>query len=439
MEITFLGASREVGRSAFLLEGRENLLLDCGVKPAKEPEYPLIEPRTAKSLDRVVLSHAHLDHSGYLPALYSMGYKGKVLLTKPTRDLIQLLLADFLRLNGGQSAPYSQEDVDKLLKSTELMDFGEPAKKPIKGYPLRFLPAGHILGAAMTEISAEKKILYTGDIDTRESRLLDGAQTTGLSAQVLIIESTYGSKTDKHQAQKQTGKEFIDSINRTLSKGGKVIVPTFAIGRGQEILFILESYMRSGALPQVPIYLDGMVTRALRIYRHNAIYLKKEIQRRILTSEDDPFKSEFYQIPQRKDRSDVLEQDRAIILATSGMLNGGPVMTYLKKLGNDPKNKIILVGYQAEGTRGRDLIEGKPIVDNDGVAIEITCQVEQAPFSGHADHDGLLTLAKSVKGLKTVFVVHGENEKSYEFAADLEKQCKGVTAIVPELGETVTI
>ena len=436
MNLTFLGAAREVGRSAILLEGNEKILLDCGIKPAKEPEFPLLDNKTIKSLDHVVLSHAHLDHSGYIPGLYAHGYKGQVEITKPTRDLIQLLLADFLRLNKENPA-YSQADVDKLLKSTSIHEFDEPFKT--KNATLRFRKAGHILGAAMTEIhTGGHKILYTGDIDIRESRLLDGA-ATDLEADTLIIESTYGSKLDKHPSLKATGKGFIDSVNKTLKVGGKVIIPTFAIGRGQEILFTLESYLRSGGLERVPIYLDGMVTRALRIYRHNAIYLKKEIQRRILTSEDDPFKSEFYFIPQRKDRSDVFEHDRAIILATSGMLNGGPVMSYLDKLGKDPNNKVLLVGFQAEGTQGRELLNGRGYVESEGRRIDVNCDIEQAPFSGHSDHAELVALAKSVRGLKNVYIVHGEGSKSYELSEAIQSHCKGVQAVVPELGETVKI
>jgi len=436
MNVTFFGAAREVGRSAILLEGTEKILLDCGIKPAKEPEYPLLDAKTIKSLDRVVLSHAHLDHSGNIPGLYAQGYKGQVEITKPTRDLIQLLLADFLRLNK-ENSPYSQAEVDRLLKSTSIHEFDEPFKT--KSATLRFRTAGHILGAAMTEVhTGGRKILYSGDIDIRESRLLDGAASS-LEADTLILESTYGSKADKHPSLKNTGKGFIDSVNKTLKAGGKVIIPTFAIGRGQEILFTLESYLRSGGLEHVPIYLDGMVTRALRIYRHNAIYLKKEIQRRILTSEDDPFKSEFYFIPQRKDRADVFEHDRAIILATSGMLNGGPVMSYLDKLGQDEKNKLLLVGFQAAGTQGRELLEGRGFVEHEGRRIDVNCEIEQAPFSGHSDHAELLSFAKSVKGLKNVYVVHGEGSKSYELAEAIEATCKGVQATVPELGETIRL
>ncbi len=436
MNISFLGAAREVGRSAILVEGKENILLDCGIKLSKNEEFPLLDNRAVRTLDKVVLSHAHLDHSGYLPALYASGYKKKVTMTKPTRDLIQLLLADYLKLNKSGVIPYNQSDVDALLKNTDIMEFGEVAKTA--GSQIRLFEAGHILGSAITEVVAEKKIIYTGDLNLRPSRLLEGAQT-GLEGEVLVIESTYGAKSDAHISSKEVGKMLIDSVNSSLKKGGKVIIPTFAIGRGQEILFTLESYMRSGGLHSCPIFLDGMVNKALRIYRHNAVYLKKEVQRRILTSDDDPFKSEFYHVPEKKDKSDVLESGPAIILCTSGMLNGGPVLTYLEALGRDRKNKVILVGYQVEGSRGRALLEGAKEIEIDRKPVEISLEVGLAPFTAHSDHRDLIKFAKSIKGLKKVFIVHGERKKQDELADEIERHCKGVDAYPPELGETVII
>ncbi len=436
MEISFLGGAREVGRSCVLVEGIQNTLLDCGIKLNETEEYPLIEKSTVRRLDRVVVSHAHLDHSAYAPALYASGYRGQVVLTKPTRDLMQLLLADYLRLNK-KFSPYSEQDVERLLKRTQILECGEWSEKG-RG-PVRLQEAGHILGSAMTELRDEKKMLYTSDINTRSSRLLEGA-TKGLEAEVLVIESTYGGKRDRHASSKEAGQVLVKSIRESLDRGGKVIIPTFAIGRGQEILFTLESYIRSGALPRVPIFLDGMINKALRIYRHNAVYLKKEIQRRILTSEDDPFKSPYYLVPATRDRSDVFEQEKAIVLATSGMLNGGPVLTYLEHLAGDRRNKIILVGYQAEGTRGRALLEGAKELELDGRMVEIRLKVDQAPFSGHSDYQELLQFTKSVKGLKTVFVVHGEERKPFELAEGIEDAFKQrVDVIVPELGETVRI
>jgi len=432
LNIKFLGAAGEVGRSCFLVEGSERILLDCGVKFKEREEFPLLDNKTARKLDRVILSHAHMDHSGFLPALYAAGYEGKVYLTKPTRDLTQLLLADYLRLQKDFS-PYSQEDIDKLLTHTEILEYDEWSERG-KG-PIRFQEAGHILGSAITELKMDgRKIIYSGDINLRSSRLLDGAKT-GLEGDTLIIESTYGAKADRHVAAKDADKIFIGLVNGTLQKEGKVIVPTFAIGRGQEILFTLESYLRSGVMEKCPIYLDGMIKKALRIYRHNAIYLKKEVQRRILTSDDDPFKSEYYLVPKSKDRHDVFEQRKTVILSTSGMLNGGPVLSYLEHLGQSRKNTLILVGYQAEGTRGRALLEGAKQLQLRDKRIDIELKVAQAPFTAHSDHRELVHFAKSINGLKKVFVVHGEGGKSEELAKAIEK-ATGAEAIVPSLGET---
>jgi len=410
-------------------------LLDCGVKFKEREEFPLLDNRTARSLDRVILSHAHMDHSGYAPALYAAGYEGKIYLTKPTRDLTQLLLADYLRLQKAFT-PYSQEDVDKLLTHTEILEYNEWSERG-KG-PIRFQEAGHILGSAITELNLDgNKIIYSGDINLRSSRLLDGAKT-GLEGDVLIIESTYGAKADRHVAAKDADKLFIDMVNSTLQKEGKVLVPTFAIGRGQEILFTLESYLRSGVMEKCPIYLDGMIKKALRIYRHNAIYLKKEIQRRILTSDEDPFKSEYYLVPKSKDRHDVLEQRKTVILSTSGMLNGGPVLNYLEHLAESKKNCLILVGYQAEGTLGRALLEGAKEVVLKRKKIEVNLRVSQAPFTAHSDHRELVHFAKSIKGLRKVFVVHGEGNKPFELAQAIEK-ATGAQAIVPTLGSAYEV
>lgn len=446
MKLHFLGAAHEVGRSAILVEGSQKILFDCGIgfKEGGEQSFPEINNALAKSLDRIVLSHAHLDHCGYLPALYAAGYDGKITLTKPTRDLIQLLLADYLRIQrmSGNPCLYLQEDVDKLLKKTDILEYGEwlevPGGKDGK-WRLRFQEAGHILGSAISELELDgKKIIYTGDINLRSSRLLEGAKTN-FEGEVLIIESTYGAKADHHAAGKDVGKQLSDEVKKTLDNGGKVLIPTFAIGRGQEILFTLEDYIRSGGLPAVPIYLDGMIKKALKIYRHNAIYLKKEVQRRILTSDDDPFKSEQYRIPKAKDKHDVFEQKKAIILSTSGMLNGGPVMNYLEHMAGEKRNRMILVGYQATGTRGRALIEGATEIEigHEGKTkkLEVKLQVSQAHFTAHSDHRELVQFAKGIKGLKKCFIVHGEGAKSTELAEAIETATNGkVKCFVPEIG-----
>lgn len=441
MELQFLGGAREVGRSSFVIREKNNWLVDCGVKLGSEDEYPALTKALVKQLDRVVLSHAHLDHSGYLPALYSKGYGGKVWCTKPTRDMMQLLLADYLKIaQEHEKNPYGQDDLDKLLTKTEITEFGVPAKGAEE---LSFHSSGHILGSALCKFDFPSgTLLYTGDFSSRESRLLDPC-VTGLRAKWLVMESTYGGREDKRPALKVAVKQFIDSVTETLNSGGKVIIPTFAVGRGQDVLFTLESHMRSGVLPKAPIYLDGMVKKALRIYRHNAIYLKDEIKRQILTSDDDPFKSDNYRVPETRDRSDVAEAGPCIILATSGMMNGGPVLSYLQQFGSDPQNKLIFVGYQAEGTLGRRILDGERDVEVNGQQLHLEIAVDRAQFSAHADHDDLVAFVRDTPGLEKVVIVHGEPDKGQELADDVVAACRKrgrrVEAVLPEKGEPVEL
>ncbi|MFH1200504.1 MAG: MBL fold metallo-hydrolase RNA specificity domain-containing protein [Candidatus Micrarchaeota archaeon] len=437
MRLSFLGGAREVGRSCILAQGKRRVLFDCGVKFEEGEEYPLIDARIAKKLDAAVLSHAHLDHSGYMPALYGMGYRGKVSLTKPTRDLAQLLISDYISIakDSGNRIPYTQKQADAFLSGTEILEYGEQSAHAA----VKLRSAGHILGAAMVELQDSKRLLYTGDISLRSSRLLDPADMAGVDAEILVIESTYGGNEDLHEPAKDTANRLVASIQSTLDAGGKVLIPSFAIGRGQEVLFLLESYMRSGKLESVPIYIDGMVSKALRIYRHNAICLKDEVKRRILTSDDDPFKSPFYHQPETKDRSDVIDGGKCIIVAPSGMLNGGPSLSYLKALAGDPKNKLVFSGFQAENTIGRQLQDGAKRLSIRGEEVEVLLKVEEAHMSAHADSRELLSVVRSLPSLEKVFVVHGEEEKSLQLAGAIEamaaKAKRKIQAIVPRLGE----
>jgi predicted metal-dependent RNase len=215
---------------------------------------------------------------------------------------------------------------------------------------------------------------------------------------------------------------MVSIINETLDRGGHVIIPSFAVGRAQEVLLALDDYMRSGALRPTKMYIEGMIGKALKIYRHNAIYANDDIKRRILMSEDDPFKSPNFHHPRSKTREDVLKEP-SIIITTSGMLSGGPVLFYLEKLGNDPRNTMIFVGYQAEGTTGSKVISGQKKIQIKGSdrEIELGLRVESVRLSGHADFNELIQFAKSVKGLKRIFLMHGEKtdlkdalERDYE-------------------------
>ena len=448
MKINFCGAINEVGRSCFIIQnnkGNEHLMLDCGIKLGNPIEYPIITDHWKEKLKHIVISHAHLDHAGYLPHLIKNINNINIYSTKPTRDLMHLLLSDYQRIhamNNPEKVMFNSNDVSKVIQHIKQIEYNTKHDYNTKhnGHgmiPFTLYDAGHILGSAMVKVhGTDKSILYTGDVNLRESQLLSGCETK-LSAHTMIMESTYGAHEDVLPSLKTASKELYEKVNKVLGRGGKILIPTFAVGRGQNILMVLENYMRSGAIPNVPIYIDGMINKANRIYRQNIIYGKEEIKMRILMSDDDPFKSKHFQVPKHRDRSDVLDNGPCIIVSTSGMLSGGPVLTYLKNLINDPKNMLIMVGYQVEGTLGRQLLDNEKTVTIDDIEHEVKIEVTSVPFSAHSDHNDLIKLVGHVKGLKQVIMVHGEKSKQDALEDDLNK--KGINVIIPNLKKTIEI
>jgi predicted metal-dependent RNase len=330
-------------------------------------------------------------------------------MTKPTRDLIGVLLADYQRIQASKHEGkrlFGSKDVEDVMRDANIMEYLETFKAD---FNVTFHPAGHIMGSAMTMIEhGHKKILFSGDICTRKTRVLDPCER-GLHCDTLIVENTYGSKEDIVPSYKESYQKMITIIKETIDKGGHVIIPSFAVGRAQEVLLALDDYMRSGAIPQTKIFIDGMIGKAMKIYRHNAIYANDDIKRRILMSEDDPFKSPNFHHPRSKTKEDVLKEP-CIIVTTSGMLSGGPVLSYLEKLGGDPKNALIFVGYQAEGTTGNKVLQGENgrKINIYGNEVELKLRVESIRLSGHADFNELIQFIGSIKGLKKVFLMHGE-------------------------------
>ncbi len=426
MRLTFFGGAEEVGRSCVLLEdNRHKMMLDCGIKLGEKVEFPLISDDELRRVSDVVITHAHLDHSGFLPHLCSKGAKPNIYLTKPTHDLIGVLLADYYRIQKSRGEVFfSMKDLNRVSEITRMLEYKQPAGSRLK-FELR--NAGHIMGSAMAYFP-EKKLLYSGDICTRKTRILDGCEQ-GLKAETVVVESTYGNKTDILPSYKDASQKLARIINETLDKGGHVLIPSFAVGRAQEILLLLDDYMRSGAIRESKIYIEGMITKALRIYRHNAIYANDDIKKRILMSEEDPFKSKRFHRPRTKDRSDVLAEP-SIIVSTSGMLTGGPALFYLDKLHNDPKNVIVFVGYQAPGTLGSKIIAGEKKLTLGDREIDIKMRVEQVKISGHADYNELLQFIKNVRDLKRVFIIHGEKS---DLKDALERKYEVIT---PRLLET---
>jgi len=420
MRLTFYGGAGEVGRSCVLLESEHrNLMLDCGIKLGEKTEYPLLDDSELRRIQDIAITHAHLDHCGYLPHVYSKKAKPRIWLTKPTRDLMGILLSDYHRIHYKDRETrklFTIKDVNGVMQDARILEPGEPSKSSV---PFAFYQSGHIMGSSMIRIPEGGGIIYSGDICMRKSRILDSCERN-LSARTLVIESTYGRKGDVIPSYKESSTKLVAAVKKTLDNGGHVIIPSFAVGRAQEVLMILDDYMRSGAIPESKIYVEGMIGKAMRIYRHNAYYANDDIKKRILMSEDDPFKSPSFHYSKDKERKDVLKEP-CIIVSTSGMLSGGPVLFYLEKLGDNPKNKMIFVGFQAPGTTGRKILEGERKLTLRDREVELKLQIEEVRLSGHADFGELVQFVKGIKGLKRVFIVHGEKtdlgeelQKDYE-------------------------
>ncbi|HLD60217.1 MAG TPA: MBL fold metallo-hydrolase RNA specificity domain-containing protein [Candidatus Bilamarchaeaceae archaeon] len=427
IEITFYGGVQEVGRSSvFLNNNNKNLLLDCGIKLGEKTEYPLFEDEDLKKIQNIFITHAHLDHSGYLPHIYARGFHPNIYATKPTRDLLGVLLSDYRKIH--KEEHFTQKHVDQVLQSIKIVEPQDGLQQP---FNCNLYNAGHVLGSQMIKINESGGITYTGDICMRKTRVLDPCERN-ISSKTLIIENTYGSKDGIIPSFKESYSKLVNLINKTLKDGGFVLIPSFAVGRAQEILLALDDYMRSGQLQESKIYVEGMINKSMRIYRHNAIYANDDIKRRILMSEDDPFKSKYFHQSRSKDRKDVLSEP-CIVVSTSGMLSGGPVLFYLQKLASDPKSTLIFAGYQGEGTLGKKILDGERLVQIDEQQIDIKMKVDNIRISGHADYNELLQFIKGVKGLEKVFLVHGENTSLKD---ELEKKYE---VIIPSPRETFNV
>ncbi|MEM4367146.1 MAG: MBL fold metallo-hydrolase RNA specificity domain-containing protein [Candidatus Anstonellales archaeon] len=403
MRATFYGGAGEIGRSCIQAG---DMLLDAGIKLGKANEFPAIG--TLDGISKIIVTHAHLDHCGYLAHLSNEIAEKDIITTPPTKDLMGLLLSDYASL----AEDIGPGAVEAVMRATKTINFHKIIRNDGR---IRLHRAGHILGAAMVEINnGGKTIIYTGDMNNRGGKTIAGCERIR-KADTLIIEGTYCLE-DRKPIKAVSG-EFERKIREVIGRGGTILIPVFAVGRGEEILLTLHDMAKRGTL-KAKIYVDGMVKKAYNVYRQNILYARKSLISRILLSDDDPFKSPYFIIPKTMDKSDV---EGGVIVTTSGMLTGGPIVQYLKRFGGDENNAVVLTGYQAEGTPGRQLLDGMKKVEIGGENIEVRAQVWQADFSGHADRNGLISFVKGIKGLKKIVLVHGERGKMEKFAEELKE------------------
>lgn len=433
--ISCLGGARQVGRSCYLLQTPESkVMIDCGINVAASnaQAYPyLIVPEfNIQDLDAVIISHAHLDHAGFLPYLFKYGYRGPVYCTAPTRDVMALLQLDYIQVSHGESkkAIYSSEDVKEVVKHTITLDYGE-VTDITPDVRVTLYNAGHILGSAMVHLHIGEgwhNILYTGDFKTKQTKLLNPAHSEFPRVETLIIESTYGGPEDIMPPREKSEKELVNLIKKALKRKGKVLIPVLGVGRAQEVMVILEEAFRKENI-QVPVYVDGMVWDVTAIHDCYPGFFNEEIKQKIFYKGEDPFLSPiFKEVGSYQERQQVFDGGPCIVLATSGMLVGGPSVEYLKNFCDDKKNMLIFVSYQGEGSLGNRIQKGeKEFVDN-GETFEIKLEVHTIPgLSGHSDREELLHYIEKINPTpRRVIIQHGENTKCLNMASTIHKEFK---------------
>ncbi|MEM2740088.1 MAG: beta-CASP ribonuclease aCPSF1 [Candidatus Bathyarchaeia archaeon] len=441
--VRFLGGFREVGRSCILVETRESkVMLDCGINPGAS-KFSEMFPRLdidgldLSDLDAVVVSHGHLDHCGAIPFLYKYGYDGPIYCSEPTLPIMTLVQLDFLDVmtKSGYIPPYDQKDVRSMIVHTIPIRYGYVVDiaPDIK---LTLWNAGHILGSSIVHLHIGEglfNIVYTGDFKYGKTMLFEPAHASFPRAESLIMESTYGAPKDLMAPRTEVEASFVNIVNSCVEKGGKVLIPTPAIGRAQEILMVVEDYMESGKLEKIPVYIEGMVNEATGIHTAYPEYLSRDIRDKILRENVNPFKSEwFIVVNDASGREEALAPNRpAIIIATSGMMEGGPVIEYFKNLCEDPRNTLLFVSYQVEGTLGRKLKNGLREVtlpDEYGRVQLYQVKMEVLSIEGFSGHSDRRQLLRYVGGMKPkprrVVVYHGEESKTLNLASTINRMLK---------------
>jgi metallo-beta-lactamase family protein len=415
------GAGTVTGSKILVQGGRTRFLLDCGLfqglKHLRQRNWAPF-PISPQKIDAVVLTHAHLDHSGYLPVLVREGFQGPIYVTPATRDLVPILLADAGRLqeeDAGFAARrgysrhadprplFTEADAAAVTPLFQRIPFDEAFA--LGGFTLRFHRAGHLLGAASVHVRDRKgaTVLFSGDLGRPNDVLVPAPPRPRPTADLVVMESTYG---DRDHPDQDPLEVVANAVRETAARGGVLMIPTFAVGRAQALALVLHRLRKDRRIPRVPMFLNSpMANRASEVHLNHAGEVRPslaELESALL--EVEPVGS--------VEESRALNQRRGpmVILAGAGMLTGGRILHHLEAFGGDPRNTLLLAGYQAEGTRGRDLIEGRPSIRVHGHTLELRCRILRVDaFSGHADRTELKAwLASAPPPRLGVRLVHGE-------------------------------
>ncbi len=440
VRMTMLGSGSHVGRSCIMVEtSYSRVMLDCGVDVGNDTVPYVNSPDfDIEKIDAVIISHSHLDHVGFLPYLYENGYKGPVYCTPPTRDLMVLLCMDYIDVaqKAGKKLWYSKKAVEQAVKHSITLEYGE-VSDITPDIRVTLQPSGHLLGSALVHLHVGRglhNILYSGDMKYVPTQLFDPAFTDFKRVETLILESTYSAHADFFPHRRDVDADLMKTVMETMERGGKVLIPSFAVGRGKEIMALLGMQDNFN----YPVWLEGMIYDATAIHTAYPEYMSKRMQRSIFHQGKNPLMSEKFKHVAPKERSGIIDSaEPGVIVATSGMLIGGPSVEYLKGLAHDKKNTLLFSGYQAEGSLGRRIQKGwrEVPINDEGRKKVLNIEMEIKTItglSGHADRGELLKFISRLGSRPDrIFLNHGEKSKSIDFAKAIRAKLN-IDASVPK-------
>ncbi|TFG30391.1 MAG: beta-CASP ribonuclease aCPSF1 [Promethearchaeota archaeon] len=454
IRLTALGGFREVGRSCILMQTRDsNILLDCGLNVGNpNDKYPFFEiPEfSVRDLDAVIVSHAHLDHCGLVPFLFKYGYRGPVYCTLPTRNLSTMLQLDYVQIceKEGINSPYSKRDVKTTVLHTIPLSWGK-VTDIAPDIKLTLHNSGHILGSSIVHLHFGKggyNFVYTGDFKFQKTRLLEKANVKFPRVESLLLEATYGGPQDRIPSRQESEKELKQIMNSTINKGGKILIPVLAVGRAQELIIVLEEFISKGIIEKVPIFLDGLISEATAIHTANPDFLSSDLREKILHQGKNPFLSDFFTtVNSHEERQDILKGGPCIIMATSGMLIGGPSVQYLKGLANDKNSALVFVSYQVSGTLGNRIQRGFrefQYVDSKGRTQLVKLAINVFTLEGFSGHSSRSQISQFLRRIqprpKMVITNHGEESKCVSLSTMIHKKLRKATK-APKNRETLIL
>ncbi len=453
IRVTYLGGARQVGRSCILLQTPESrVLLDCGIDVASdEHAYPYLDSPdfNINELDAVIVSHSHLDHSGFVPYLFKFGYKGPVYCTSPTRDVMSLLQLDLVKIakNEGKEPLFTSEEIKEMVKHTITLEYDE-VTDITPDVRITLYNSGHILGSAMVHLHVGNglhNLLYTGDLKYAKTHLLGTAVTEFPRLETLMIESTYGGRDNVMPTIREADEYLTNVIKDTIKRKGKVLMPVLGSGRAQEVMVLIESLIRNGEIEEIPVYIDGMVWDITAIHTAYPEFLNSIVRKQIFHKDNNPFLNPiFKRIGSAKERKEVIDSKKpCVIIATSGMLVGGPSVEYLKALSENKKHSLVFSCYQPDGSLGYRIQHGeKEIMFKNGQkqdVFKINMEVHKLEITNHSDRKQLLNFVYRCNPKpKKVIINHGENSRCLDLSSSLHKLNR-IETVAPRNLEAVRI